>query len=327
MRKRVYSALSLILIASFFTFTASGAGKSPSGKNPLKNIRAKAQSGDKVGQRIKQLRQTSKSLDSALKVFEKNGHQPKINEAMSVIGTIDQSGQASYRKVKYVPQQTTITGDGVEVIFITVVDLYNEWQGTVIANFYDANGSPDGQYVADLVITRSDYSASEWTARFELRFESDGVGYLNHRPGMFTDFALGTPVQNQAAPLNLDASQFSTTEQMESYYQVYPEQTLFDILPGGGGGGGDLLPFRNVQVVSRPQVRGGPPLISPWAFYTITGWRPAARDTGLGCTAGAAGCGLGSALFAGAPFAPCFVTTCAGVVAYAAMTNLRVVRR
>ena len=121
-----------------------------------------------------------------------------------------------------------------------MLDSFPNREGITIANFYNANGALEEQYVADVVITRSEYSPSEWTARFELKFESDGIGYLNHRPGMFTNFNLGTPVQQQTAPLSLDASQFDSTEQMDAYYNLYPEQALIDYVQAGGdGGGGD----------------------------------------------------------------------------------------
>lgn len=319
------TTIGLILVA-LFSYTGLGATRNPTGKNPLKNIRANADKGIKVSNRIKQLRANHNSVQGALEAFEKKGHTPKLDEAISITAKIDRSGEVVYRKSNHAGQQGTIIGDGVEVIYITVLSLYDEWQGTIISSFYDANGTLEEQYVADVVITRSPYSPSEWITRFELKFESDGSGYLNHRPGMFTDFNLGTPIQQQTAPLSLNTSQFATSEQMDAYYNLYPEQNLIDTLVGGGGGGVQPVQQGITHHAAKPQRVGGPP-ISAWTFYTIVGWRPAARDTGLGCTAAAGGCGLGSALFAGAPFAPCFVTSCAAVAGYAAMTNLRIVRR
>jgi tetratricopeptide (TPR) repeat protein len=40
----------------------------------------------RVGQQIRELRRTSKALQSALAVFERNGCEPKIDEAVSVVG-------------------------------------------------------------------------------------------------------------------------------------------------------------------------------------------------------------------------------------------------
>ena len=88
-----------------------------------------------------------------------------------------------------------------------------------------ASGAVEDQSVADVVITRSEYSPSEWTVRYELQFEADGIGYLNQRPGLFTSFELGTPIQEQAPPpLSLLESQFATTEERDTYYSLYPEQ-------------------------------------------------------------------------------------------------------
>lgn len=177
-----------------------------------------------------------------------------------------------------------------------------------------------------MVITRSEYSPSEWTARFELKFESDGVGYLNHRPGMFTNFSLGTPVQQQTAPLSLDPSQFASTEQADAYYNLYPEQALYDYVQGGeGDGGGGILPLHPARF-AKPQPHFGP-VMSPWAFYKITGWGPTARSVGIGCSAVAVGCAVGG-LFTGGPAAlPCLAGTCSAVVINAAANNLKIVRR
>ncbi|MGZ8844829.1 MAG: hypothetical protein ACXW3C_00010 [Pyrinomonadaceae bacterium] len=341
MKKRVGSALALILIGSFFVFNL-GAQTKGRGKNPLKDVkRARSEKGLKVGDRVKQLRATNNTVNAALEAFEKKGRQPKFDEAVSFTGSFEQPREVAPRKSHHASQQTTISGDGVEVIFITFLELYNEWQGTTIANFYDANGALEEQYVADVVITRSEYDHSEWTARFELKFESDGVGYLNHRPGMFTNFSLGTPILEQSAPLSLDTSQFASTEQMDSYYNVYPDQFFYDNPgggDGGGGGGGGIQPIQNQQarLVKTRSVKHahavappppGVPGLSPWTFYTIRGWGSAAREAGLVCGASAGGCALASAIFAEATWAPCTVAGCGGGVIYAAATRLRIVRR
>ncbi len=322
----------VLLILSLFTSVLAGlaAPEQQSPENPLKHIKARTEKGPNVGNRIRQLSGTNDSVHRALEAFEKRGHTPKIDEAISFRGGIDRAGQVAYqtgqvgqRKANHTSQQATITGDGVEVIFITALDLYNEWQGTTIANFYDANGALEEQYVADVVITRSEYNLSDWTARFELKYEADGIGYLNARPGMFTSFALGTPIQQQAAPLSLDPSQFASPDQMSAYYNLYPEQIFYDNLPPGGGdrgGGGGIQPIQPARF-AKPQRPPLLPPMSPWFF--ITGWGSAAKSAGLLCSAAAGGCGLASAIFAGATFGPCAVAGCGAGVIYAAETNLR----
>jgi hypothetical protein len=320
----------VLLILSLFTSALSGLG-SPNRQrpqNPFKNIKARSQKGPEVGNRIRQLRAASKGVAAALDAFEKRGHTPKIDEAISITGGIDRTGQLARagqigRKANHAQ---TLTGDGVEVIFITVVDLDNEWQGTAIANFFDANGALEEQYVANVVITRSEYNLSEWTARFELKYEADGIGYLNHRPGMFTNFALGTPILQQTAPLSLDPSQFASSDQMSAYYNLYPEQALYDSLQPGGDGGGEILPIMPARF-AKPQWGRPGPVISPWAFYTITGWGATARSVGIGCTAVAGGCAVGSLLTGGPAAGPCLAGTCTAVVIGSALNNLRIVRR
>ncbi len=323
MRRSVYSAISLLLIASFLSFPVFSSGKTANREHPLKNIRAKAETGAKVGQRIKQLRRTNKDLQSALEVFERNGRQPNIDEAVSVVGYREKTRKIA--KAHHARQQATISGDGAEVIFITSLHLYNEWQGTVITRFFDANGAVEDEYVSNLVITRSEYSPSEWTVRYDVEYEA-GAGYLFHRPGGFTGFQLGTPIQEQAAPLGLDPSQFASTADRDVFYETFPEQTSYDYLsPGGGDGGGGGLILNAHAKAKAPQ--GGSqalrPVLGPWIVPTLTGWRGAGRDAGIGCTGTAGACGIGSALFSGAPFAPCFVTGCAGSVIIGVLVHVR----
>ncbi|HEX3250910.1 MAG TPA: hypothetical protein VHS05_15865 [Pyrinomonadaceae bacterium] len=297
----------------------------------MKNIKdARSEKGPGVGDRVKQIRATNKAVDAALEAFEKKGHKPKFDEAFSFTGKVEQPRQVAMRKSHHASRQTSVSDDGVEIIFTTVVDLYNEWQGTTIANFYDASGALEQQYVADVVITRSEYVPSDWTARYELKFESDGIGYLNHRPGMFTDFNLGTPILQQSAPLTLDPAQFASTEQMNAYYDLYPNQLLIDNPGGGDGRGGGIQPIQQARLVkyahrAKPQWARGP-TISPWAFNTVTGWGNMAKDVGIGCSFAAGACAVG-VLLGGISAAGCLGTACTLVTLNAARNNLRVVRR
>jgi hypothetical protein len=331
MRRCVYLAISFLISASLLSVPVFSSGKTANREHPLKNIRAKAETGAKVGQRIKQLRRTSKALQSALEAFERNGRQPSIDEAVSIFGHREKTHEIA--KAHHARQQATISGDGAEVIFITALHMYNEWQGTVITRFFDANGALEDEFVSNLVITRSEYSPAEWTVRHDVEYGADGVGYLFHRPGMFTSFQLGTPIQAQAAPLGLESSQFRSTTERDLFYQQFPEQLSYDTLPGGGdgggGGGGGPGIILNAHAKAKAPQSGGQTIgraLGPWMVPSLTGWRGAARDAGLGCTATAGGCALGSALFSGAPFVPCFVTGCAGSVIYGVLANVRPTR-
>lgn len=326
MRRSIYSAISFLLVASLLSFSVFSSGKTATREHPLKNIRAKAETGTKVGQRIKELRQKSKALQSALEAFERNGRKPNIDEAVSVVGYREKTREIA--KAHHARQQATMRGDGAEVIFITALHLYNEWQGTVITRFFDENGALEDEFVSDLVITRSEYSPAEWTVRHDVEYGADGVGYLFHRPGMFTGFQLGTPIQEQAAPLGLADWQFESIADRDLFYERFPEQTSYDTLPGGGdgGGGGGREPIMNAHAKARAPQTSGQTIsraLGPWMVPTLTGWRGAGRDAGLGCTASAGGCAIGSALFSGAPFVPCFVTGCAGSVIYGVIANVR----
>lgn len=334
-RKSVSCALTLGILASLFVFSPSGAQTNGRRKNPLKPVKAaRLEKGVNVGERVKQFRATNNTVNAALEAFEKKGHKPKFDEAFSLNGIVEQPREVAPKKSHHASQQSTISEEGVEVIFITTLALQNEWQGTTIANFYDANGVLEEQYVADVVITRSEYVPSEWTARYELKFESDGIGYLNHRPGMFTNFNLGTPILQQSAPLNLDQSQFASPQLMDSYYDLYPSQLLYDNPPGGDGegGGGGILPIQQqARLVKRahaakPQGWWGRPPVSPWTFHTITGWNNMARDVGVGCSIAAGACAVG-VLLGGISAVGCLGVGCTAVTLNAGRNHLRVVRR
>jgi len=323
MKRRIYFAMSLLLIASLLSITNLAFATPTQKRQPRKvRVNSKVEKGRSVGERVKHLRKTDKSVRGALEAFEKRGNRPKVDEATSITGTVTPENEGvAFRKASYNPRQT-ITGDGIELIFITALDLFNEWQGVAIANFYDATGALESSNVADVVITRSEYNPTEWTARYELKFESDGVGYLSHEPGMFTNFQLGTPIQQQSAPLYLLPEQFPNPEIKALYYETYPQQLLYDNLaPGAGDGGGEILilPARFSRL-TQAGVVGGAALLGR---VRVSGWRGFARDVGILCGSAAIACGLGSALFAGAPFLPCFTVGCSGSAAAAAAYNLR----
>ena len=127
--------------------------------------------------------------------------------------------------VNYSPQQT-LTGDGIEILVIGFVSLFDEWQGSTITTFYNSDGSFDQQYVADIVITRDPYNRSEWQCRFEVQFDG-GAGYLHSQPGMFTGFKLGLPIDQQPEPPSMDLlpTQFPDPATRSQFYAMYPCMT------------------------------------------------------------------------------------------------------
>lgn len=209
-----------------------------------------------------------------------------------------------------------------------MLHLYNEWQGTAIARFFDVNGTLQDEFVSNLVFTRSEYSPAQWTLRHDVEYGADGAPLLFHRPGMFTSFQLGTPIQEQAPTLDLGLSQFASSAEKDVFYQTFPEQMSYDTLPGSGDGG-PWVPILNAHAKHNAPQGGGPAqrfVMGPWVVPTLNGWNAALRDSGLGCTATAGGCAIGSALFAEAPFGPCFVVGCAGSVIYGVIGNVRLTR-
>lgn len=323
----------------------------------VKNV--KVERGPELAVRLKKLKETNKNVRAALWAFEKRGHKPKLDEAMSITGTIQAADQtqtsgaalargmklneAVFRKASLiVPQQTTLRGDyGIELIFITTLDMTYEWQGTVIANRYDDYGNLLQQYVADTVLTASNYNSQEWMNRYEVSYEN-GQPYLMHEPGMYSGFALGVPIQEHQAqfgaqaPLDLESWQFATPEQQQQYYDMYPQQIEYDRTRTGRDpwldqpvsrvGGAKFMrasfQARSDRAIERHQMRCGNTGCGPTITQAFPGLGQWTRSTGVACGAAAGGCGLASALFAGTTFGPCFVSTCAGAAIYNAAKNI-----
>lgn len=312
----------------------------------------KIQNGPEIAARVKKLKESNKNVRAALRAFEKNGHTPKIDAAVVITGKVESSAVASNRIRKgsmiqqasfFAPQQqATISENGIELIFITTLEMTYEWQGTVIANRYDEYGNLIQQYVADTVLTASEYNPQEWSDRYEVSFEN-GTPYLMHEPGMYAGFAFGTPIQQHQAnfgtppPLNLESQQFATPEQEQQYYDMYPQQREYDRSPGGDRGpvmeqqisrlsGVKFLRAsfqqRSDRAIERNQMRCGNTGCGPTITQVFPGLGGWARDTGIACASFAAGCALTSAIFAGFSAGPCFVAGCASFAIRNAATRI-----
>jgi len=318
MKRLLCSAISLVFFASLFGIVGLA---QPRPK--FKKVTAKLEKGAKVAERVRALKASDNSIRAALEAFEKKGHSPKIDEAVSISGRIEDSPVSiPFRRTHHAQ---TVTGDGVVITFVTVVDLFNEWQGTVIAQFYDDTGAFIEQYVADVVLTRSEYDPSDWTGRYDLKFEADGLGYIVHRPGMFTNFILGTPIlQQPTPPLSLDASRFLSVDQMNAFYALYPEQVLYDVPPTNDGGGGTIIPI--LTRFARPQLFGPAPRASEVITVRVVGWNAFAREVGIRGSGIGMTCGVG-ALLGAIGYGGCAAAGMAGVVTVAALNHLRVIPR
>src|SRR6266850_5954768 len=108
--------------------------------------------GAKVGARIRELRKYNKNVDQALAAFERNGTNPRIDEAESFIVEADAGTAAikesTFRNVGYKPQSSGY----LSAIVITAYEAPAEWQGTVIYQQFSSSGGYLREYIADLII-------------------------------------------------------------------------------------------------------------------------------------------------------------------------------
>jgi hypothetical protein len=278
--------------------------------------------GQEAQRRLEELKRSNANVRAALSPFERQGLRPST--PLAIFARIPRN-DFRFTPVKYTPQQT-LSGDGVEIMLMGFLSLMDEWQGSTITTFYNADGTVDEQYVADIVITRDPYNRSDWQCRFEVKFE-DGVGHLRSQPGMFTGFRLGIPIDQQPVPpaFNLMSFQFPDAASRAAYYAMFPEQVNYDQEqdpnnqpPGGRAIIRDIryaVPQRDPDLPWRPQTGGN--------GATIVGWRAAARTAGSYCGWGAVGCALGSLISAEATFTACASIACTTGVVRGAVTNLR----
>jgi hypothetical protein len=112
-----------------------------------------------------------------LAAFERNEkkskNSPKVDEATSLSFDREPSrGAVSFLKTSFGAPQ--VAGDSMEVFTVTTYSAQNEWQGTVFAYKYDANGNFLDQYVSDVILI-PDPSYSYWDAILEVSFDNDGA--------------------------------------------------------------------------------------------------------------------------------------------------------
>jgi hypothetical protein len=282
--------------------------------------------GPDVERRLNELKRSNPNVRAALSAFEHRGLKPQ--KPVAIFSKVPRA-KSSFTKVGYAPQQT-ISEDGVEIIFMGFVSLWDEWQGSTITTFYDPNGTFEEQYVADIVITRDPYNRADWQCRFEVKFE-EGTGYLRSQPGMFTGFRLGIPIEQQPVPpaFNLLPSQFPDAATRDAYYQLFPEQINYDRMgspdaepPSGRGTLRNInyaLPQRDPDLPWRPNTGG--------RGATIVGWKAAASSAASFCGWGAVGCAVASALAAESTWGVCSAGACITGVVRGAATHLRITSR
>src|SRR5215471_17854871 len=107
----------------------------------------KVKKGAEVAAKVNSLKQSSKSVRAALKFFEDKKRMPKIDQSFAINGSLGSlkaalnTGEGVFQRVSFEQQQSSISGTYVDIIFVPVLSLETEWQGTVIADLYDNNNT------------------------------------------------------------------------------------------------------------------------------------------------------------------------------------------
>lgn len=225
MKNYIRSIVSYVLIAAMTALAIPLASRPTNAlastpKQQDKQNELKIKQGSEVAARVKKLKEKNKQVRDALNAFERKGHLPKIDEAWSVSGTLSSSKATHIQSCKScgvmqragLRPQDTVSGDGVEAIFVPTLITATDWQGTVIAISYDEYGNFVNQYVSDVAfINTQNYDTYPWQAAYEVSFDSAGAWLESDSSlGMSTEsyFDWGTPVREQP---NLQNDQFQVS--------------------------------------------------------------------------------------------------------------------
>ena len=184
----------------------------------------KIKKGAEVAARVRNLRQNNKSVGAALKLFEDKKRMPKIDQSFAINGSLGSlktglnTGGGQLKRVSF-EQQSSISGTNVDIIFVPVLNLDGEWQGTVIADLYDNSNSLVGEYVADSVLVMPDLNLYAWDEVYEAPVYNGIVQPAINEPGMFTNVDLGIPLDQQSVSLNQARPRETFTAVRASYVQ------------------------------------------------------------------------------------------------------------
>lgn len=221
-------------------------------KRPLRRAGKdfKVKKGAEVAAKVRKLKESSKNVRAALKLFEDKKRTPKIDASFAINGALassktglNKAGQM-FRSLSFA-QQSSISGDYIEIIFVPVLSQSMEWQGVVISDLYDSAGNIVGEYVADSVLVMPDPNLYAWDEIYEAPVYDGIVGPAIAEPGMFTNVDLGIPLDQQVLSSQI--------------YEANPADTL--------------------RVVPASYVQGGPARLRAWA-NCVFGW---CGGAGLNC--------------------------------------------
>jgi hypothetical protein len=167
---------------------------------------------------------------------------PKVDASFAINGSLgslktglNNRGQF-FQNVSF-EQQSSISGDSIEIIFVPVLNQDMEWQGTVISDLYDSGGNIVGEYVAESVLVMPDPNLYAWDEIYEAPVNNGVVEPAIAEPGMYTNVDLGVPLDQQVLSSN-----------------TYPPN-----------------PPSVIPVIPATYVQGGPARIRAWANCTF-GW-------------------------------------------------------
>jgi len=179
-------------------------------KRPLRRAGKdyKVKKGAEVAAKVRKLKESNKNVRAALKLFEDKKRTPKIDSSFTINGSLgslktglNNRGQL-FRNVSF-EQQSSISGDYIEIIFVPVLSLDMEWQGTVISELYDSGGNIVGEYVAESVLIMPDPNFYAWDEIYEAPVYNGVVEPAIAEPGMFTNVELGVPLDQQVLSIQM----------------------------------------------------------------------------------------------------------------------------
>lgn len=189
----------------------------------------KIKKGAEVAAKVRKLKESNKNVRAALKLFEDKKRTPKIDQSFAINGSLSslkaqlEDRGAVFQKVSF-EQQSSISGEYVDIIFVPVLSLDMEWQGTVIADLYDNNSNIVGEYVAESALIMPDPSLYAWDEVYEAPVYNGVVQPAIAEPGMFTYVDLGVPLGQQqlSIQVNQESSREITRVVRAAYVQSGP---------------------------------------------------------------------------------------------------------
>jgi hypothetical protein len=213
-------------------------------KRPLRRAGKdyKVKKGAEVAAKVRKLKESNKNVRAALKLFEDKKRMPKVDASFSINGSLSSLNvglndrDRLFQNVSF-EQQSSISGDYIEIIFVPVLSQDMEWQGIVISDLYDWDGNNVGEYVALSVLIMPDPDFYAWDEIYEAPVNNGVVEPAIAEPWMFTNIDLGVPLDQQVLSVEI--------------YQAKPSSVI--------------------RLVPASYVQGGPARIRAWANCTF-GW-------------------------------------------------------